>query len=90
MAFGNAPITKQSPTGAAQTADSFGRTQGITLHVVVDEPVTHVTQINVWTDGDTDLNNDLAHIKEGSGTSFIDGRFGKATERQASKWSQDT
>ena len=62
--------------------DSFGRTQGVTLHIVEDESITHVTQINVWTDGDADLNNDFAHIKEGSAASFTDGRFGKATERQ--------
>jgi hypothetical protein len=75
MAFGNAPLT-------GQKADAFGRTQGITLHVKIDEAITHVNQINVWTDGDTDNTNDFAHIKEGTATSFTDGRFGTATERQ--------
>ena len=78
MAFGNAPIT-------GQRADAFGRTQGVTLHLVVNEPVTHVTQINVWTDGDADLNNDFAHIKEGTATSFTDGKFGTSSERQNAK-----
>jgi len=63
MAFGNAPIT-------GQTADGLARTTGIALHVKVDESLTHVTQINVWTDGDADVNNDLAHIKEGSAASL--------------------
>lgn len=80
-AFGNAP-------GITGTADAFGRTQGITLHVVVDESLTWVQQLNIWQDptsgcgpgDDCNNNNDFRHIKEGTTAINTDGHFGTSTE----------
>ena len=58
-AFGNSPV--------ANTAnDDFGRSPGITLHVVEDESLTSVNPIWAWQDPspDSNYNNDFKSIKE--------------------------
>jgi hypothetical protein len=81
-AFGNAPITTNTNT------DEFNHLNGITLHLVVDEPLTHVPQLNIWQDptsqcgtgDDCNSDNDFRHIKEGTLGSITDGHFGTASE----------
>ena len=58
-AFGNAPFT-------GQTADAFGRTTGITLHVVKSDSLSEVAPFYVWRDAstsDTNANNDFYNVK---------------------------
>lgn len=59
-AFGNSPVTNTE-------TDAFGRTGGITLHVILDEQLTRVTPIWAWKDSGSDdgiYNNDFKSIKE--------------------------
>ena len=68
-AFGNAPFT-------GQTADAFGRTTGITLHVVKSDSLSEVAPFYVWRDAstsDTNANNDFYNVKLA--------KFGTAAER---------
>lgn len=88
-AFGTSPVSNTA-------TDPFSHSNGITLHVVVDEKITpYVTPINVWQDPSTsncpprppgedcDDTNDFKHIKHGTDVSLTDGWFGSPTERAA-------
>lgn len=69
-AFGNAPFS-------GQTADAFGRTTGITLHVMVSDQFSRVAPYKLWDDtggvSDGNNGNDFRHVK--------DTLFGNAAER---------
>lgn len=79
MAFGNAPIINSA-------ADDFGRTKGITLHVVVDEQLTPASgdpPIAVWSDTNTVGGDDFDSIKLGCPTCSppTPAHFGTVAER---------
>ncbi len=89
-AFGNAPNTLLAPANTA--ADSFGRTDGITLHVVISDEFPRQAysgnSYSAWKDGDATITNDFKSVKESLSCSvppcaagLAPGLFGTAAER---------